>query len=246
MRSMRSPPPRRSARALRLGTGAAAMAADVNALRNSIVRIENGEAVTYPFDLERARALYLALFGPVDAEVRGLNHLIFEPDGAMLRLPPNLLPGRQAGVDAYRARPPGRAPIRSISPASTGSAATAKFRSRSARAFRDVRAIAPSRARQAYLGFGENAVALTRPMAAVADECDWPLAIWQDPISADGAQVAEARFGPAESRLVTGAAFTDTAMLQPMTTSTIIASSISPPTAWSPRRGPNARRGRRC
>ena len=37
----------------------AAMAADVTALRNSIVRIENGEAVTEPFDLVRARAMYL-------------------------------------------------------------------------------------------------------------------------------------------------------------------------------------------
>ena len=59
------------ARALKLGTTASAMAADVTALRNSIVRIENGEAVTEPFDVERARAMYVTLFGPVDAEVRG-------------------------------------------------------------------------------------------------------------------------------------------------------------------------------
>ena len=60
----------------------------MTALRNSIVRIENGAAVTEPFDLKRARAMYLALFGPVDGEVRGLKHLIFEPDGPMLQLPP--------------------------------------------------------------------------------------------------------------------------------------------------------------
>ena len=48
--------------------------------------------------------MYLTLFGPVDAEVRGLKHLIFEPDGPMLQLPPYLLPASQAGVDAYKAR----------------------------------------------------------------------------------------------------------------------------------------------
>ena len=70
----------------------------------------------------------------------------------------------------------------------------------SPRSFLDMRAIAPSRARQAYLGLGENAVALTRPVAAVADECDWPIAMWQAPISADELRVAEARFGDAAGR----------------------------------------------
>ena len=87
-----------------LGRAAAAHGDDVTALRNSIVRIENGEAVTEPFDLVRARAMYLALFGPIDGEVRGLKHLMFEPDGPMLQLPPYLLPASQAGVDAYAAR----------------------------------------------------------------------------------------------------------------------------------------------
>ena len=172
------------------------MAADVTALRNSIVRIENGEAVTEPFDLKRARAMYLTLFGPVDGEVRGLKHLIFEPDGPMLQLPPYLLPASQAGVDAYAAR----AARADADPFDfTGVDWLGRGReisiSVSPRSFLDMRAIAPSRARQAYLGLGENAVALSRPMAAVADECDWPIAMWQAPISAAELRVAEARFG---------------------------------------------------
>lgn len=203
------------ARALKLGTTAAGMAADVTALRNSIVRIENGEAVTEPFELQRARALYLTLFGAADAEVRGWKHLIFEPDGAMLQLPPYLLPASQAGVDAYVARSArsngdpfdftgvdwlgrGREVSISVSP----------------RSFLDMRAIAPSRARQAYLGLGENAVAFTRPVTAVADECDWPIAMWQTPISADELRIAEARFGDAQADIVTGAAFNDAALLR--------------------------------
>ncbi|MCL6741691.1 CHAT domain-containing protein [Sphingomonas sp. RB56-2] len=204
-----------AARPLKLATSGSAMAADVTALRGSIVRIENGEALTEPFDLKRARAMYLTLFGPVDGEVRGLKHLIFEPDGPMLQLPPYLLPATQASVDAYAARIArpnadefdftgvdwlgrGRQVSISVGP----------------RSFLDMRAIAPSHARQAYLGLGENAVAFSRPMAAVADECDWPIAMWQQPISAAELKLAEARFGPDRSRLVTGAAFNDAALLQ--------------------------------
>ena len=41
---------------------------------------------------------------PVAAELGGVTHLIFEPDGAMLRLPPNILVMDEASVAAYRAR----------------------------------------------------------------------------------------------------------------------------------------------
>ncbi|QDP19650.1 CHAT domain-containing protein [Sphingomonas xanthus] len=202
------------ARPTKLQGSLAEMAADVAAIRNSIVRIENGEAVTEPFDVARARALYLKLFGHADSEIRQWSHMVFEPDGPMLQLPPYLLPASQPGVDAYLAR------------AARPNADAFDFTgvdwlgrhlqtsiSVSARSFLDMRAIAPSRARQAYLGVGENAVAFTRPVTAVADECDWPIAIWQAPISADELRQAEARFGPDQSRLLTGAEFTDAALL---------------------------------
>ncbi|MCL6698695.1 CHAT domain-containing protein [Sphingomonas sp. NSE70-1] len=203
-----------AARALKLGTTASAIASNVTALRNSIVRIENGEAVTEPFEVERARGLYVTLFGPVDSEVRALKHLVFEPDGPMLQLPPSLLPATQAGVDAYKARA-----AKSDADAFDFTGVDWLGRGRevsisvSPRSFLDMRSIAPSRARQAYLGLGENAVAFTRPVAAVADECDWPIAMWQIPIPADELRVAEARFGDAQSDLITGAAFNDSALL---------------------------------
>jgi CHAT domain-containing protein len=203
------------ARALKLAANGSGMAADVTAIRNSIVRIEKGEAVTEPFDLKRARAMYLALFGPVDAEVRGLKHLIFEPDGPMLQLPPYLLPATQAGVDGYAAR---AARPNADAFDFTGVDWLGRGREISIsvgpRSFLDMRSIAPSHARQAYLGLGENAVAFSRPIAAVADECDWPIAIWQAPISSAELRLGEARFGAAQSRVVTGAAFNDAALLQ--------------------------------
>ena len=42
----------------------------------------------------------------------------------------------------------------------------------SPRSFLDLRAIAPSRARRAYLGVGTNTMVLSRPVAAVADPFD--------------------------------------------------------------------------
>ncbi len=133
----------------------------------------------------------------------------------MLQLPPYLLPATKAGVDAYKARAarPDGDPFDFTRVDWLGRGREISI-SVGPRSFLDMRAIAPSRARQAYLGLGENAVTLTRPVAAVADECDWPIAIWQDPISADELKVAEARFGPAQSRLVTGAEFNDAALLQ--------------------------------
>jgi CHAT domain-containing protein len=203
-----------TARAWRLDASAASLSRDVTALRNSIVKIENGEAVTEPFDLARARAMYLSLFGPIDAEMHGLKHLVFEPDGPMLQLPPYLLPISQTGVDAYAARAAkaGGDPFDFTGVDWLGRGREVSI-SVSPRSFLDMRAIQPSHARRAYLGLGQNEVALTRPMAAVADECDWPIAMWQVPISADELKLAEARFGPQQSRIVTGAAFNDAALL---------------------------------
>ena len=48
--------------------------------------------------------IYGELFGPFAAELAAVKHLIFEPDGAMLRLPPNLLVMDQASVDTYAKR----------------------------------------------------------------------------------------------------------------------------------------------
>jgi hypothetical protein len=66
--------------------------------------VENNQQLTYPFDVELA---YAAL-QPVRAgrgRDRPVTHLIFEPDGAMLRLPPNLLV-----MDRPRSTPIARAP----------------------------------------------------------------------------------------------------------------------------------------
>ena len=203
-----------TARALRLEPARNAMADDVARIRDSIVRIENDEAVTDPFDIVRARKLYVQLFGAIDGEVQGLTHLVFEPDGPMLQLPPYLLVTRQPGVDAYLARQQkaGADPFDMTGIDWLGRGRQVSI-SVGPRSFLDIRAIAPSQARQAYLGLGSNTPVVAKPVAAVADECDWPVQTWQAPISPAELMLGQAKFGPSNAALMTGAAFTDTALL---------------------------------
>jgi CHAT domain-containing protein len=214
------------ARAFRIGAAPAEIDRQVDSLRDTITLVRDTQQLTYPFDVDLAYRLYGELFGPVAGDMGGVDHLIFEPDGAMLRLPPNLLITDRAGVDAYHARAalPGNDGFdfrgiqwlgrdRDISTAV------------SARAFRDVRQAPPSHARAQYLGFGENEPARayflpggggTRGAAAADTGCTWSLAAWNRPISARelvtaGAAASGGRAGQAE--IVTGAQFTDTGII---------------------------------
>ena len=204
-----------TARAIRIAPTRNMMADKVSQIRRSIVRMEGEEAVTDPFDADNARSLYLELFGAIDMEVQGLKHLVFEPDGPMLQLPPYLLIARQAGLDAYAARqklPKGDPfDMRGIDWLGRGREISISV---SPRSFLDVRAIAPSRARSAYLGLGNNMPVTVKPVAAVAGDCDWPVQTWQSPISAAELTLARTVFGPGNSKLITDAAFTDTALLK--------------------------------
>jgi CHAT domain-containing protein/tetratricopeptide (TPR) repeat protein len=210
-----------SARAFRIGATPRQLDRQVDALRATISVVENNQQLTYPFDLELAYGLYQALFAPVAGEIGPVTHLVFEPDGAMLRLPPNLLVMDRAAIDAYRARMAG-------DPADDGfDFRGVKWLGRerdistavSVRAFRDVRQAPPSRARAQYLGFGENAPArgYILPGAAVEQAgCTWSLAAWNRPISGRELVAAgEAAGGgrPGEAEIVTGAAFTDSAIM---------------------------------
>ena len=61
---------------------------------------------------------------------------------------------------------------------------------------------------------GRKRVLTPSPVAAVADDCDWPVQTWQSPISPAELMIAQSVFGSARSDLMTGAAFTDTALLK--------------------------------
>jgi CHAT domain-containing protein len=190
-------------------------------LRASISETVNGVRTTYPFDVDTALQLTDGLLGPVKDELPGVRHLVFEPDGAMLQLPLNLLVIDGAGVQAYRQRVEGGGDeydFRGIAWLGRDRAVSTAL---SAASFRDARAAPPSKAREAYLGLGQNlplGQVTTLPESGArsgvqADAgCDWPVATWNRPISGAELQEAATRFGSSNAAVMTGAAFTDTAV----------------------------------
>jgi CHAT domain-containing protein len=192
----------------------------VDALRDTISKVENGQRTTYPFDVGLSHQLYSELFGQFDAALPSVKHLIFEPDGAMLRLPVNLLVMDQASVDAYQKR------------SSAGDEAAYDFRgiswlgrdrdistAVSPRSFAQLRSVPPSAGRRAYLGLGENtppsASAEGQIPAAADRDCILPLSSWAHPISAKELEVASSilkQFDPNGVQIVTRDQFTDTAV----------------------------------
>ncbi|OYX77991.1 MAG: hypothetical protein B7Y82_05455 [Sphingomonadales bacterium 32-65-25] len=148
---------------VKIAASAAELGQMVKAIRDSVVLFENGRPTTYPFDVPAARRLYGLLTGPGDGTAARLvlasRHLVVEPDGALLQLPFNLLVTNDDKLAEYKARQddPNADPFDARGIAWLGrdrmiSTAT------SARSFMDVRNIAGSRAANAYLGLGENAV----------------------------------------------------------------------------------------
>ena len=211
-----------SAKAVKLGVASAALDERVDGLRETISTVEQGKQITYAFDVALAHKLYTELFSEFGAQLPSITHLIFEGDGAMLRLPPNLLVTDQASVDLYAKR--------------FAADADAEFDFRgikwfgrdrdistsvAPRSFVELRSAPPSSGKKQYLGLGNNtppplAADGAQLFAAGADrDCVLPLATWQNPISPAELKVAGdimARFDPNGVLVITGDGFTDSAV----------------------------------
>ena len=208
-----------SAKALKLNVTGKQLEDQVSALRETISTVENGQRTTYAFDVALSHQLYEELFRLFGADIAAIKHLIFEPDGAMLRLPPNLLVMDQASVDAYQKR------------AEAGGDAEFDFRgiqwfgrdrdistAVSPRSFADLRSAPPAAGPKLYLGLGENTppTAATSAVPSAGDrDCVLPLASWGTPISAKELRVAGgilSNVDPNGVQIVTGDQFTDTGL----------------------------------
>lgn len=192
----------------------------VDAIRETIAIAEGGQVLTLPFDIASSRDLYLKLFGPVADRLPTHRHIVFEPDGAMLKLPINLLVTDDASVERYLAQLEseegdeynftGTAWLGRNSQVST---------SVSPAAFRDVRASRPSTGAKSYLGLGQNTpigdgptgTASTRAALAGGENCLWSPNIWANPIKADELFDAANRLGGGTT-VLTQDQFTDTAI----------------------------------
>lgn len=203
-----------SAQVFDTGLTPATLTKSVQEIRDTIVKVENGQQVNYPFDLAKSRALYKVLFSPVEARLPQVKHLIFEPDGGMLQLPPTVLVASDKGIAEYdkRMESPDGDPFDFTGIDWLGKGREVSI-AVSSRGFLDLRKLAASTAPRNYLGLGKNAKPTARPVAAVADECDWPLATWQNPISADELFYAQRTLKVGGSSVLTEAAFNDSALL---------------------------------
>jgi CHAT domain-containing protein len=206
-----------SARAFRVGLNANELDDIVNRLRRTISTVSFGETVTYPFDAELAHRLYRDLFGPIESELAAVRNLVFEPDGAMLRLPPNLLVRSARGLESYRARlaDPKADPfdMRGIAWLGRDLAISTAV---SATAFRDVRKAPAATASRAYLGLGQHAVPGANRQTPGAEDCTVPIAAWSRPIAPDELKLAMSRLAgddPSLGQIVTGSAFNDSALI---------------------------------
>lgn len=205
-----------TARIFRVAAKPAELETIVDAIRDSIALEQGNQLVTNPFDLMSARRLYVLLFGPVNAEVAATRHLIFEPDGALLKLPANLLVTTDDGVAAYQAR-------QNLPNADAFDFTGVAWLGRnhivttavSAGSFLDIRTIPPSQAPHRFLGLGQNAPltpAAMQALSATRDPCDWPLTLWNHPVNGAELQLAARLIGGNGNEVQTGDAFTDKAL----------------------------------
>ena len=211
-----------SAQAVKLAVTAPELEQQVDSLRDTISTVEQGQAVTYAYDVALAHKLYKDLFAPVEGQLTSINHLIFEPDGAMLRMPPNPLVVDQASVDLYNQRvaanPDDDFDFRGINWFGRSRDISTAV---SPRSFVELRNAPAASGEKQYLGLGSNTPpgsggAELIPAAADRD-CSLPLSNWQRPISGKELQVASeilARGNPDAVEVITGDAFTDTALMQ--------------------------------
>jgi len=192
-------------------------------LRDSISVTINGIQSTYPFEIDAAVDLHDALLGPVADDIAGLQHLIFEPDGAMLTLPIGLLTGDKVGVDAYHARVDEGGDEFDFTGIGWLGRKVAVSTALSAKSFSDARDAPSSEAARSYMGLGQNVplgdVSWAPTVRSVAQGgadagCSWPASAWNQPIPAAELREASSAFGSGRAELITGAAFTDTAIME--------------------------------
>lgn len=202
----------------------------VTRIRESIAIAEGGQVLTFPFDIEGARELYLGLFAPLADQLPRHRHIVFEPDGAMLKLPINLLVTDDASIARYQQRLAG---ANGDEYDFTGTAWLGRdseiSTSVSPAAFRDVRSSRPSSGSKAYLGLGQNAPIAqgsnptlsplsstlssgrTQSGLAGGSDCQWSPGLWSSPIGADELYDAARQLG-STSTVLTEESFSDSAI----------------------------------
>ena len=77
-----------AAHAARLDVTGKQVDEQVSALRDTISAVENGQRVTYAFDVGLSHQLYTELFKPFDADLRSVKHLSSSLTAGCCAFPP--------------------------------------------------------------------------------------------------------------------------------------------------------------
>jgi len=193
-------------------------------IRDSIAITDGASVQTLPFDIARSRELYMRLFEPVADALPQNEHIVFEPDGALLKLPLNLLVTDDESVGRYQERIAGAdADLYDFRGTAWLGRDAVVSTSVSPTSFRDVRASRRSAGKNAYIGFGENkpidgtgtSDASVRSALAGGEKCLWSPAIWNSPIAADELRVAASQLTAGvvdQTKVLTGEDFTDSSI----------------------------------
>ena len=188
----------------------------VDMLRASISLYEGGQFLTYPYDMPASARLFAGLFGPGADRLASVRHLVFEPDGAMLRLPVDILVTDQASVDRYAARVAAGGDEYDFTGVQWLGRGRRISTAVSAQSFVDARRSDASNAARGYLGLGRNEPIGRDPperaravIASGSNRCGWNAGIWNAPIDDRELRVARDLVGDAGSEVITGRAFSD-------------------------------------
>lgn len=203
----------------RLGAPTRDLTALANRVRASIDgRLDEGRLV--PFDVAASYALFRLISGPASDRLVAANNVILDPSGPLERLPAGVLVTDRESVARYDAA--ARTNKFDYSGVSFLALKSAVSTAVSPRSFIVARNLPASRAANPFIGFAEHQIPAGDPAAgrevAVGNVCFVDsralrnLAATMDPISREEVEIAANALGAPASTLVTGAAFTDTAL----------------------------------
>jgi len=210
----------RDARVYALDAPASAVGALAGRVRASI-RDDSGYLPF--FDVPAAYALFKLVAGPAEPMLLGASALVIDPSGPFANLPAGVLVTDLASVRRYAANK--KAAPNDFSRVSFLAGRAALSAALSPRSFLIARALPPSRETRAFIGFGQNAPAPVLSPALAATKlslgagCDvtyGELAQVMNanrPVSAAELGLAAAALNDAGAPEVTGAAFTDRAVI---------------------------------
>ncbi len=201
-----------------------APAATVDAIAQRVrTSIRDGSRTLPFFDVGASYALFKLIAGPAEAALVNASAIVVDPSGPLANLPVGVLVTRLDSVQRYAER---RATDANDYSDVAFLGAQAELSSAlSPRSFLITRRLAPSAARNPFIGFGENApasllaaVAQTRvPFGSGCDIAYGELAELMNgnrPVSADEIGIAAAALGVAGAPEITRAAFTDRALVE--------------------------------